>query len=143
MASFYKRFVKDFSTLVSPLTEKIKKSVGFKWSEKQENTFNLLKSKLISAPLLSLPDFNKAFEIKCDASGIGIDIVLMQEKRPIAYFSEKLNGVALNYSTYDKELYALIKASKNWQHYLWPRKFVIHMEHLSLKHLKSQGKINR
>ena len=143
MASFYKRFVKDFSTLVSPLTEIIKKSVGFKWSEKQENTFNLLKSKLISAPLLSLPDFNKAFEIKCDASGIGIDIVLMQEKRPIAYFSEKLNGVALNYSTYDKELYALIKALKNWQHYLWPRKFVIHMEHLSLKHLKSQGKINR
>lgn len=143
MASFYKRFVKDFSTLVSPLTEIIKKSVGFKWSEKQENTFNLLKSKLISAPLLSLPDFNKAFEIKCDASGIGIDIVLMQEKRPIAYFSEKLNGVALNYSTYDKELYALIKALKNWQHYLWPRKFVIHMEHLSLKHLKSQGKLNR
>jgi hypothetical protein len=125
------------------LTEIIKKSVGFKWSEKQENTFNLLKSKLISAPLLSLPDFNKAFEIKCDASGIGIDIVLMQEKRPIAYFSEKLNDVALNYSTYDKELYALIKASKNWQHYLWPRKFVIHMEHLSLKHLKSQGKLNR
>lgn len=143
MASFYKRFVKDFSTLVSPLTEIIKKSVGFKWSEKQENTFNLLKSKLISASLLSLPDFNKAFEIKCDASGIGIDIVLMQEKRPIAYFSEKLNGVALNYSTYDKELYALIKALKNWQHYLWPRKFVIHMEHLSLKHLKSQGKLNR
>lgn len=143
MASFYKRFVKDFSTLVSPLTEIIKKSVGFKWSEKQENTFNLLKSKLISAPLLSLPDFNKAFEIKCDASGIGIDIVLMQEKRPIAYFSEKLNGVALNYSTYDKELYALIKALKNWQHYLWPRKFVIHMEHLSLKLLKSQGKLNR
>jgi hypothetical protein len=143
LASFYKRFVKDFSTLVSPLTEIIKKSVGFKWSEKQENTFNLLKSKLISAPLLSLPDFNKAFEIKCDASGIGIDIVLMQEKRPIAYFSEKLNGVALNYSTYDKELYALIKALKNWQHYLWPRKFVIHMEHLSLKHLKSQGKLNR
>lgn len=143
MASFYKRFVKDFSTLVSPLTEIIKKSVGFKWSEKQENTFNLLKSKLISAPLLSLPDFNKAFEIKCDALGIGIDIVLMQEKRPIAYFSEKLNGVALNYSTYDKELYALIKALKNWQHYLWPRKFVIHMEHLSLKHLKSQGKLNR
>jgi hypothetical protein len=143
LASFYKRFVKDFSTLVSPLTEIIKKSVGFKWSEKQENTFNLLKSKLISASLLSLPDFNKAFEIKCDASGIGIDIVLMKEKRPIAYFSEKLNGVALNYSTYDKELYALIKALKNWQHYLWPRKFVIHMEHLSLKHLKSQGKLNR
>ena len=47
----------------------------------------------------------------------------MQEKRPIAYFSEKLNGEALNYLTYDKELYALARALKIWQYYLWPREF--------------------
>ena len=89
LASFYRRFVKDFSTIASSLTEIVKKAVGFKWGEEQENAFSLLKSKLISAPLLSLPDFNKAFEIECDALRIGIGAVLMQEKWHIAYFSEK------------------------------------------------------
>jgi hypothetical protein len=100
------------------LTKIIKKFIGFKWGEEQENAFSLLKSKLISAPLLSSPDFNKAFEIEYDTSGIGIGAVLMQKKRLIAYFSEKLNGGALNYPTYDKELHALVRALKTWQHYL-------------------------
>jgi hypothetical protein len=56
-----------------------------------------------------LPDFTRAFEVECDTSSIGIGVVLMQNRRPIAYFSEKLNGAALNYPTYDKERYALVK----------------------------------
>ena len=80
LTSFYRRFVKNFSTIASPLTEIVKKVVGFKWEEEQENVFSLLKSKLTSAPLLSLPDFNKTFEIECDALGIGIGAILMQEK---------------------------------------------------------------
>jgi hypothetical protein len=56
--------------------------------------------------------------------------------RPVAYFSEKLSGAALNYPTYDKEMYALVRALENWQHYLWPKEFVIHTDHESLKHLK-------
>jgi len=118
LTSFYRRFVKDFSMITSLLTEIIKKFIGFKWGEEQENAFSLLKSKLISAPLLSSPDFNKDFEIEYDASGIGIGAVLMQEKRPIAYFSEKLNGGSLNYPIYHKELHALVRAFKIWQHYL-------------------------
>uniref|UniRef100_A0A2N9FXB1 RNA-directed DNA polymerase n=1 Tax=Fagus sylvatica TaxID=28930 RepID=A0A2N9FXB1_FAGSY len=63
---------------------------------------------------------------------------ITEEKRSIAYFSEKLNGAALNYQTYDKELYALVGALETWQHYLWPKEFVIHTDHESLKHLKGQ-----
>ncbi|PKI75362.1 hypothetical protein CRG98_004246, partial [Punica granatum] len=65
------------------------------------------------------------------------------EKQPIAYFSEKLNGAALNHSTYDNELYALVRALETWQHYLWSKKFVIHTDHESLKHLKGQNKLNQ
>jgi hypothetical protein len=91
---------------------------------------------LCGALLLVLPNFSKTFEIECDAFGIDIGAVLKQEKRPITYFSEKLNGATLNYPTYDKELYALVRALETWQHYFWPKEFVIHTDHESLKHLK-------
>ncbi|KAH9680230.1 hypothetical protein KPL71_026473 [Citrus sinensis] len=143
LASFYRRFVKDFNTLATPLIEVIKKDVGFKWGEAQEKAFQIIKHKLTNAPLLSLPNFNKTFEIECDTFGIGIGSILMQEGRPIAYFSEKLSGAALNYPTYDKELYALVQALEMWQHYLWPKEFVIYIDHESMKHLKGQHKLNK
>jgi hypothetical protein len=103
----------------------------------------MLKDKLTHKPLLQLPDFNKTFELECDASGIRLGGVLLQERKPVAYFSEKLSGPVLNYSTYDKELYGLVRFLETWQHYLWPKEFIIHSDHEFLKHIHSQRKLNR
>jgi hypothetical protein len=83
LASFYRRFVKDFSTIALPLTKIVKKSVGFKWNDEQDKAFNLLKNKLCLTPVLALPYFTRAFEVECDASGISIGVVLMQDMRLI------------------------------------------------------------
>ena len=80
----------------------------FVWGPSQDTAFNELKNLLTHAPVLALPNLDKPFEIHCDASGNGIGGVLTQEKRAIAYFSEKLFGAQLNYPIYDKELYALV-----------------------------------
>ena len=69
--------MKDCSTLVTSVTKVIKKDVGFKWGEAQEKAFQMIMPKLTNAPLLSLPKFNKTFEIECDVSDIGIGTVLM------------------------------------------------------------------
>ena len=143
LASFYKRFMPNFSNIAAPLNELVKKGVNFKWRFDQTKAFETLKEKLINAPLLVLPNFSKTFEIECDASNVGIGVVLLQEGYPIAYFIEKLKGSHLNYSTYDKDLYALVRTLQTWQHYLLYKEFVVYSDHESLKFLKRQGKLNK
>jgi hypothetical protein len=109
----------------------------------EDQAFHTLIDKLTHAPLLQLLDFGKTFELECDAKGIGIGGVRLQEGKPVAYFSEKLSGPSLNYSTYDKQLYVLVRVLETWQHYLWLKEFVIHSDHESLKHMRGQAKLNK
>ena len=125
LASFYRRFIPNFSTIAAPLNELVKKGVVYKWGKDQEKDFETLKQKLINAPLLALPNFSKTFEIECDASNVGIGVVLLQEGDLIAYFSEKLKGSHINYSTYDIKLYALVRTLQTWQHYLLVKDYLV------------------
>jgi hypothetical protein len=109
LAAFYRHFVRDFSTIAAPLHGLTRNGVPFQWGLAQQQGFEALKSKLTQAPLLQLPNFEKTFELECDASGIGIEGVLIQGGKPVAFFSEKLHDPLLNYSRYDKELYALVR----------------------------------
>ncbi|GKB49059.1 gag-pol polyprotein, partial [Tanacetum coccineum] len=140
LASFYRRFVKNFSTLVAPMTE-ITKLKQFVWNPQAQAAFEELKNQLSSAPLLALPCFEEVFEVECDASGVGIGAVLSQLGRPIAYFSEKLNDAKQRYSTYDKEFYAIVRALDHWQHYLISKEFILHSDHEALKYIQGQHKL--
>ncbi|XP_023765790.1 uncharacterized protein LOC111914248 [Lactuca sativa] len=124
LASFYRRFIRNFSSIVAPITDCIKGS-QFKWTLAANSAFEELKKRVSRAPVLALPNFNLAFQVECDTSGVGIGGVLSQADRPIAFFSEKLNETRLKYSTYDKEFYVIIRSLEYWRHYLLPSEFVL------------------
>jgi hypothetical protein len=126
---------------MAPVTECTKKG-KFEWTPDAQKAFETLKDMMCKAPILKLPDFTKPFEVECDACGVGIGAVLIQEGRPVAFFSEKLNHNRLNYSTYDKEFYAIIRALEHWSHYLRIQPFVLHTDHESLKHINNQHKLS-
>ena len=87
--------------------------------------------------MLALPNFDKLFEVDCDASGVGIGVVLSQEKKPVAFFSEKLSDAQQKWTTYDKQFYSLMRTLKTREHYLVGREFVLYLDCDALKHLNS------
>jgi hypothetical protein len=101
-----------------------------------------LKEKITKKLVLALPDFNKLFFVRCDASGHAIGGVLSQDDKPVAYFSEKLNEEKHKYSTYDKEFYAGIQALKKWSHYLMPGEFVLYSDNHDLQFITKKEKLN-
>jgi ribonuclease HI len=105
--------------------------------------FKLLKEKITKKPVLVLPDFRKKIQVRCDASGFTVGVVLIQNNRPIAYFSEKLNETQMKYSTYDKEFYAVIHALKKWRHYFVPKEFILYSDNHALQFITKQEKLNQ
>ena len=94
------------------MTELLKKEVRFTWTDQCGEAFRKLRRLLTSAPILAQPDSSKSFDVFCDASGVGLGCVLMQDGRPIAYASRALRPHEINYPTHDLELAAVIHALK-------------------------------
>jgi ribonuclease HI len=127
---------------VKPLTSLLEKDKKFEWSEACQNSFDELRKRLTTAPVLAMPDVHKSFDIYCDTSKQGLGCVLMQEGHVIAYASHQLRKHEQNYPTHDLELAALIHALKIWRHYLFGHKCQIYTDHKILKYIVTKNDLN-
>ncbi|GJY79708.1 putative nucleotidyltransferase, ribonuclease H, partial [Tanacetum coccineum] len=139
LASFYRIFIPNFSSIMAPLTYCMK-GKSFVWTKEAELAFQVVKEKLTTILILILPDFSKVFELHTDASKVAIGGVLSQGGRLVAYFSEKLTKPKSRYTTYDLEFYVVVQAVKHWRHYLFNKEFVLFTDHDSLRHIRTQDK---
>jgi hypothetical protein len=141
LARYYRRFILDFSKIVKPITELLKNDVKFVWSPKCNEAFEQLKILLTTAPVLAQPDIKNSFDVYCDASGIRLGCVLMQEGRVISYASRQLHRHEVHYPTHDLELAAVVHDFKIWSHYLLGNVCHMYTDHKSLKYI-TQSELN-
>ncbi|XP_071932873.1 uncharacterized protein [Coffea arabica] len=138
-AGFYRRFIKDFSKIVKPLCDLLCKDTPFQFDDNCLVAFERLKKELITAPIITSPDWSLPFELMCDASDYAVGAVLGQKKEGrlhvIYYASKLLNEAQLNYATTEKELLAVIFALDKFRFYLVGSKVIIYTDHAALKYL--------
>jgi hypothetical protein len=123
LANYYRRFIKDFAKTARPLHDLVRKDKEWQWTSKEQQTFNELKDKFTSVPLLVPPDMTLRFRIESDASDYATGAVLSQycqdgNIRPVTFLSKSLNEAERNYDVHDKELLGVIRALEEWRHYL-------------------------
>ena len=140
LANFYRRFIDHFAEVARPLTNLTRKG-GWLWTPECDEAFAELKRRITSGPVLVLPDFDKPFEVECDASGFAVGAVLMQEDHPVAFLSKKLTKTECKWPTHDKEMFAIITALGQWKHYLG-HPFRVVTDHNTLRFFASQPKIS-
>ena len=148
---FYRKFVENYSKVSTPISDLTKTVTGqkiFQWTPEAQTAFEILKTKLLSAPLLIIPDPTKPYVVTTDSSGFALGAVLSQDHgqglQPISYMSKKMLAAELNYPIHEKELLAIIVALKTWRHYLHGSQFVIRVltDHKSIVHLLTQPKLS-
>jgi hypothetical protein len=113
LASYYRKFIKNFAKITTPLKNLLKKSaVTYDWDEACDEAFGTLKGILVKVPVLKLPDFDKDFEIHSDASDFAIRGVIVQDGRPVAFESKKLSETEKRWLTHEKEMWVVIHCLK-------------------------------
>ena len=142
LAGYYRRFIENFSKIAKPMTELLKKEKKFVWTDECEASFQELKQRLVTAPVLTLPDIHKDFQVYCDASRQGLGSVLMQEGKVVSYASRQLKNHEHNYPTHDLELASVVHALKTWRPYLIGNHCDIFTDHKSLKYIFTQKDLN-
>lgn len=142
LASYYRRFVKGFSSISSQLTKLTQKKFKFQWFDACEKSFQELKTRVTTAPIFTLLDGTKNFVIYCDASRVGLGYVLMQRGKEIAYASRQLKTHEKNYPTHDLELAAVVFALKIWRHYLYEVHVDVFTYHKTLEYVFNQKELN-
>ncbi|TYK03209.1 pol protein [Cucumis melo var. makuwa] len=142
LAGYYRRFVENFSRIATPLTQLTRKGAPFVWSKACEECFQNLKQKLVTAPVLTVPDGSSSFVIYSYASKKGLGCVLMQQGKVVAYASRQLKSHEQNYPTHDLEFAAVVFALKIWRHYLYGEKIQIFTDHKSFKYFFAQKELN-
>ncbi|KAI3672921.1 hypothetical protein L6452_39023 [Arctium lappa] len=141
-AGFYRRFIKDFSKISKSLCLLLQHDQKFYFSEDCRNAFLTFKKSLVTAPVIVNPDWEKPFEIMCDASDWVVGAVLGQRKEKVFHFiyyaSKTLNEAQINYTTTEKELLAVIFAFERFRSYLMGTKVIVHTNHVAIKYLISK-----
>ncbi|KAL4279545.1 hypothetical protein GQ457_03G016570 [Hibiscus cannabinus] len=141
-AGFYRRFIEDFSKITKPLCSLLEQGRPFEFNKDCTKAFNLLKQKLVTAPIVEPPDWKLPFELMCDASDYAVGAVLGQRKgkifHPIYYASKTLNDAQVNYTTTEKEMLAVIFAFDKFRSYLIGTKVIVHTDHSAIKYLLSK-----
>lgn len=139
--NYYRRFIRNFAELTSPLNKLLRKNTSFTWSEECNNSFNILKRKLTSPQVLQFPDYDKDFIIYTDASKVACGAVLAQThdgvELPIAFASKAFTKGESNKSTIEQELTAIHWAINHFRPYIYGRKFIIRTDHRPLIYLFS------
>ena len=139
LAGFCRKFVHQYARIVVPMTDQLKtKGKTFTWNKEQQASFNKIKVALASAPILAIVDPTKPFVVETNASDRSIGAVLLQDGKPIAFESKKLDKAQQNYFVYERELYAIVHALKQWRHYLYGAQFEIVFDHESIKWFTQQ-----
>jgi hypothetical protein len=143
LASYYRKFIKNFAKIAAPLTNLLKKSaITYEWEKTCGEAFETLKGILVKASVLKLPDFDKEFEIHSDASDFAIGGVLVQEGRPVAFESKKLSETERRWPTHEKEMWAVIHCLKTWGHYISSKDVVVWTDNVTLKYFATQPKLS-
>jgi hypothetical protein len=142
LAGYNRRFIEGFSKISKPMTELLEKDKKFEWTSACEASFQELKKRLTTAPILVMPDMEKLFSIYCATSGQGLGCVVMQDGHVVASASHQLRKYEVHYLTHDLELAAVVHALKIWRHYLMGKRCELYMDHKCLKYIFTQSNLN-